>query len=184
MLVGGWWGGGGDSLWGAAKTRDRRYWKGGHRKMHSYFRRNPRDIDGRFMERPEFREEGWSFMYNPEGDDAAGTQHVAKAGDCLLWHGLMPHSGSLNSASDSPRLALIGRWNDPRFGGPPVYFDASGRSDDFTRQLLKVLGHEGGEKVAGWEGVCEGARRHRRYEVPERLFEHWAPEVRDAAPRM
>ena len=63
------------------------YWKGGHQRVHRYFQRHPSEVDGRFMASREFRERGWNVVHD-EDDEAGptvGTQHVAKAGDCLLW---------------------------------------------------------------------------------------------------
>ena len=161
-------------------------WPGGHRRVHEFFRKNPQQIDGRFTVTESFKQRGWNCLHDDGGalEPPVGTQHAAQAGTACLWHGWCPHSASMN-ARDRPRLALIARWNDTRFGGPPVLFsnragasrDGAGKVDTAER-VLKVLDHEGVhvERVT-WDGVDAEMRRHRRYDVPVDLFRDWGPAV-------
>ncbi|MEC9258085.1 MAG: hypothetical protein VX541_06295, partial [Candidatus Poribacteria bacterium] len=36
-------------------------------------------------------------------------EFIAKAGDVILWHGWLSHSGSAN-IQESPRIGLFSRW--------------------------------------------------------------------------
>jgi hypothetical protein len=84
-------------------------WKGGARRVHSFFRANPEQLDGRFYSEQFFKDRGWNALHDEGGSLAlavAGTQFVGAAGDCILWHGSCPHSVSANRRAE-PRLAMI-----------------------------------------------------------------------------
>lgn len=91
------------------------YWKGGHQKVHEWWRRHPEEVDGRFTASEMYK----SGDHPYQGAGIEGTQHAVKAGTVCVWHGWCPHQASPN-ASDQPRLALISRWNDNRFVGDNV----------------------------------------------------------------
>lgn len=127
------------------------YWKGGHRRIHKFWRQHPEYIGPpragteEFHDTPPFVARGWSAIHDDGGTcDARGTQFVGKAGDCVLWHGWCPHSQSVNLRS-VPRLALVARWDD-----------------------AVPLRDENGERTFH---VPESA---------DRLFEHWSPELNAA----
>ena len=133
------------------------YWKGGHRRVHFFFRQHPKDVDGRFTKTSEFEHNSHAYKGGDGQRPFAGTQHAAKAGTVCLWHGWTPHQASANAA-DQPRLCIISRWNDKRFTVPSIKFG---------------YGEEG-----GWDSVDEVARRHQAWDIPEDLFRDWGPELR------
>ena len=69
------------------------YWKGGHRRIHQFWREQPQFVGdmvpGRevFQGTPAFQERGWTAIQDLGGTmEPLGTQFAAKAGDALLWH--------------------------------------------------------------------------------------------------
>ena len=80
------------------------YWKGGHKKLHEWYREHPEEVDGRFTETERYRIGEHAY----QGAGIVGTQHAVKAGTVCVWHGWCPHQASAN-ANDTPRLALISR---------------------------------------------------------------------------
>ena len=125
------------------------YWKGGHRRIHDFWRDNPQFLGpprpGReeFHDTPAFQQRGWTAIHDANDTcHVPGTQFVGKAGDCVLWHGWCPHSQSVN-LKPVPRLALVARWNDR----VPLL-------DDNGQKTFHVP------------------------DRPDRLFEHWSPELR------
>jgi hypothetical protein len=92
------------------------YWKGGHKRLHAFFRDHPEQIDGRFTKTPEFKSDSHPYKGGDGVRGYPGTQHAAKAGTVCLWNGWTPHQASAN-ANDTPRLAIISRWADRRFTG-------------------------------------------------------------------
>ena len=53
---------------------------------------------------------GVSSDLYPKGKFPEGQQFVGKAGDAILWHGQLFHSGSKN-VNRNIRMALIGRFS-------------------------------------------------------------------------
>ena len=126
------------------------YWKGGHRRIHQFWREQPQYVGemqpGRedFHATAAFQERGWTAIQDLGGSiEPLGTQFAGKAGDALLWHGWNPHSASVN-LRDEPRLALVARWND-------------------TVPLQ----------------TAEGKRTFHVPQTPGALFEHWGAGVRE-----
>ena len=84
------------------------YWPDSHHTAHRYFRDHPDDVDGAFLEQDGFN---WHIFCDNPG--TGSREYVAKAGDVVLWHAYLTHSGSMNSRS-SPRIALFARWYHKR----------------------------------------------------------------------
>ena len=83
------------------------YWPCSHRDAHRYFLDFPDQIEGTFREIPEWDEHNWGIF---QGDSTKPPQEfIAKAGDVILWHGWLSHSGSAN-IQESPRIGLFSRW--------------------------------------------------------------------------
>ncbi|WP_263142202.1 phytanoyl-CoA dioxygenase family protein [Pseudomonas sp. RIT-PI-AD] len=83
------------------------YWPGSHRNAWDYFRRNPRD----YMARGE-RSQDQTFALLLRELPSEPTAFLGKAGDLLIWHSLLMHSGSVNSRRET-RIATVGRWGMP-----------------------------------------------------------------------
>ncbi len=82
------------------------YWPGSHLSTHNHFLRHPELVDGSFRD----HENGGVFTdIAPFGPD----EFTAKAGDVLLWHGYMCHTGSTN-VNPSPRVAVVSRFSHIR----------------------------------------------------------------------
>lgn len=83
------------------------YWPCSHRDAHRYFLDFPDQIEGTFREIPEWDEHNWGIF---QRDATKPPQEfIAKAGDVILWHGWLSHSGSAN-IQESPRIGLFSRW--------------------------------------------------------------------------
>ena len=98
-----------------------RYWRGGHRKVHEWWRAHPEEVDGRFTATDRYEQhtrararthslresDRYKKGEHPyTGAGIEGTQHAVKAGTVCVWHGWCPHNASQN-ASKTPRLAII-----------------------------------------------------------------------------
>ena len=83
------------------------YWPGSHNIAHRYFRKYPDRIEGTFRETPEWENRGWGIF--SDDNDESPREFLAKAGDVILWHGWLCHSGSSNISS-SPRVGFFARW--------------------------------------------------------------------------
>ncbi len=83
------------------------YWPSSHHGAHRYFRAHPDRIEGTFRDTPEWAERGWGIF--TDGCDVEPREFVAHAGDVILWHGWLCHSGSKN-INPSPRVGLFARW--------------------------------------------------------------------------
>jgi hypothetical protein len=87
------------------------FWPGSHLTTHRYFLEHPDEIAGSFRRhsRPIFSD------IAPE----SSREFTGKAGDVLLWHSYLCHSGSVN-VHPSPRFAVVVRYahrlkKDPAF---------------------------------------------------------------------
>ena len=141
------------------------FYAGKHLSVHRFFRKNPLMIDGSFQTTKAYEDRGWVCLYDDRAtENPRATQHVARAGDVLLWHGFLPHSGSKN-AQNEPRLAIFARWADPDRKGPTVKMSLDGDE----------------QYPLGWRQVDAQMRQHERFRQPEELFETWSPEVRSVA---
>ncbi len=83
------------------------YWPGSHHVAHRYFRQHPDQIEGTFRDTAEWEKRGWG-IFSDEGPEPA-REFVAKAGDVILWHGWLCHTGSPN-VRPSPRVGFFSRW--------------------------------------------------------------------------
>ncbi|MDP6698946.1 MAG: hypothetical protein QGH25_04810 [Candidatus Latescibacteria bacterium] len=64
-------------------------------------------IEGTFRETPEWDERGWG-IFSDDGPEPP-REFVARAGDLILWHGWLCHSGSTN-VNATPRVGFFARW--------------------------------------------------------------------------
>jgi len=83
------------------------YWPRSHSSSHRYFVEFPDQIEGSFRETAEWEESGWGIFSDRSPRPA--REFTAAAGDLILWHGWLCHSGSLNVRS-VPRAGLFSRW--------------------------------------------------------------------------
>ena len=83
------------------------YWPSSQHIAHRYFRQYPDRIEGTFRETPEWDERGWG-IFSDDGP-APPREYVARAGDLILWHGWLCHSGSIN-VNATPRVGFFARW--------------------------------------------------------------------------
>ena len=83
------------------------YWPQSHHIAHEYFRKYPDRIEGTFRETPEWEERGWGIF--SDQNKVPAREFIAKAGDVILWHGWLCHTGSTN-INRSPRVGLFARW--------------------------------------------------------------------------
>jgi hypothetical protein len=95
----------------------------------------------------------------------ARAENIARAGDALVVHGWTPHSASRNMRS-SPRLAVIGRWNDKRRSLGPVTRE---ETEAFEAKLAAGAAYTNMECYGPW------------HTVPSGLFDHWGEELKAAA---
>lgn len=98
------------------------YWPGSHRIAWDYFRRNPLD----YFSRGD-RSQDQTFAILRREMTCEPVEFTGKAGDLLIWHSLILHSGSVNKSAQT-RFALVGRWGIDR-GREPIY--------DFDRDMWR-----------------------------------------------
>ncbi|MFT5086148.1 MAG: hypothetical protein ACI906_000219 [Candidatus Latescibacterota bacterium] len=84
------------------------YWPQSHLTTHQYFLENPSHIDGSFTERDDWKERSWGLFSDPSPQEP--EQFTAQAGDVILWHCNLCHTGSSNILQ-RPRLGLFSRWH-------------------------------------------------------------------------
>ena len=84
------------------------YWPQSHLSTQEYFREFPEHIDGSFRERDDWEERSWGIFsdLSPQGPQ----EFVGRAGDLILWHCFLCHTGSTN-VRPRPRLAVFSRWH-------------------------------------------------------------------------
>lgn len=80
------------------------YWPGSHQVAWRHFQQHPRD----YMARGE-RSQDQTFAIIRREVDSQPVAFTGGPGDVLIWSSLLLHSSSTN-ASESPRIAVIGRW--------------------------------------------------------------------------
>ena len=80
------------------------FWPGSHRTTHKYFLQYPEQIDGSFY---DIKDWGWDVLsdLSPEGP----REFIAEAGDVVLWHAFLCHTGSSN-IRNVPRFGLFARY--------------------------------------------------------------------------
>lgn len=84
------------------------YWPQSHLSTQEYFREFPEQIDGSFRERDDWDERTWAIFSDrsPHGP----LEFVGAAGDLILWHAFLCHTGSAN-VNSRPRQAVFSRWH-------------------------------------------------------------------------
>ena len=84
------------------------YWPQSHLSTQEYFREFPEQIDGSFHERDDWEERKWAIFsdLSPHGP----REFVGCAGDLILWHAFLCHTGSANVGL-RPRQAVFSRWH-------------------------------------------------------------------------
>lgn len=83
------------------------YWPCSHQDAHRYFLEFPDQIEGTFRETPEWKEHNWGIFQRHS--TTPPQEFTGKAGDIILWHGWLSHSGSAN-IQEVPRIGLFSRW--------------------------------------------------------------------------
>ena len=80
------------------------FWPGSHHSTHKYFRQYPEQIDGSFY---DIKDWGWHVLsdLSPEGP----REFIGAAGDVVLWHAFLCHTGSSNVKS-VPRFGVFARY--------------------------------------------------------------------------
>jgi hypothetical protein len=94
------------------------YWPGSHRIAWDYFRRNPQD----YLSQGE-RSQDQTFAILAREMTCDPVEFTGTAGDVLIWHSLLLHSGSVNKRHQA-RLAIFGRWGVPLANEPIYDFNA------------------------------------------------------------
>ena len=84
------------------------FWPDSHLPVQDYFRAHPKQIDGSFRDRDDWDEFGWRLFSNRS--PAAPQEFTGNAGDVILWHCFLCHTGSNNTRSQ-PRLGVFSRWH-------------------------------------------------------------------------
>ena len=139
----------------------------------------PHVIDGRFVRQEDFQQHGWAPIY---GGNEGRTENIAQAGAALVVHGWTPHSASRNMRQ-SPRMAIIQRWNDKGLSLFPATQEEVEAFDDRLQERLYLAYYAQEPEAATPGGGYTDTAKYvgSQHRVPERLFEHWGPEVRAAA---
>ena len=81
------------------------FWPQSHQSTHKYFLQHPEQIDGSFYDIEDW---GWHVLsdLSPEGP----REFVGAAGDVVLWHAFLCHTGSGN-IRDIPRFGIFARYS-------------------------------------------------------------------------
>ena len=82
------------------------YWPESHKSTHTYFLEHQEQVNGSFRDLGIVGEFTRRAPHEPR-------EFTARAGDILLWHSYMCHTGSHN-ASHSPRFAVVVRFSHVR----------------------------------------------------------------------
>jgi len=94
------------------------YWPGSHHVAWRHHRRHPDDYLARGA-----RSQDQTFTLLAKEMPCEPVEFTGRAGDLLLWHSFTFHSASINARPET-RLAIIGRWGEPRTGHAPWDFNA------------------------------------------------------------
>ena len=84
------------------------YWPQSHLSTQEYFREFPEQIDGSFRERDDWDERTWAIF--SDRSQQGPLEFVGAAGDLILWHAFLCHTGSAN-VNSRPRQAVFSRWH-------------------------------------------------------------------------
>lgn len=84
------------------------YWPDSHLPVAEYFRQHPKHIDGSFRDRDDWEERKWAIF--SDLSDTPPREFTGGAGDVILWHAYLCHTGSPN-VNTRPRLAVFSRWH-------------------------------------------------------------------------
>ena len=84
------------------------FWPRSHGPVQDFFREFPEQIDGSFRERDDWEQRQWGLF--SDLSTHGPQQFVARAGDVILWHCFMCHTGSGN-IRQRPRLGVFARWH-------------------------------------------------------------------------
>ncbi len=84
------------------------YWPRSHYTTHKYFIEYPEQIDGRFRE-----VEDWDWNVLSDLSPDAPREFTGGAGDVVLWHAFLCHTGSAN-VRDIPRFGVFARYSHKR----------------------------------------------------------------------
>ena len=107
------------------------FWPGSHRSTHKYFLQYPEQIDGSFYDIEDW---GWHVLsyLSPEGP----REFVGAAGDVVLWHAFLCHTGSAN-VKDVPRFGLFARYAHEKWEEKlnTKFQRTSGNTGRFKKQL-------------------------------------------------
>lgn len=82
------------------------YWPQSHRTTHKRFLANPEMIDGQWARDPNFSWDGPNEF--TELAPHPPREFTARAGDVILWHAFLVHTGSVN-IRNSPRVGFFSR---------------------------------------------------------------------------
>ncbi len=81
------------------------YWPKSHFSAWRYLLDNPETVDGSFRDR-----EGFTWLWFLDDEAEGPCEFAGKAGDVVLWHSYLFHTGSMN-VRERPRIAFFGRWS-------------------------------------------------------------------------
>jgi hypothetical protein len=84
------------------------YWPDSHLPVAQYFREHPEQIDGSFRERDDWEERTWGIF--SDDCDSEPREFTGAAGDLILWHCYLCHTGSPN-VNARPRQGVFARWH-------------------------------------------------------------------------
>lgn len=87
------------------------FWPRSHLAAHRYFSKRPEHVDGSFANDPAWDAAGGFDAMWADGvqQPPQATEFVGQAGDTILWHAGLVHTGSPN-AGNRPRIALFAGW--------------------------------------------------------------------------
>lgn len=84
------------------------YWPKSHHGVHDFFHEFPDQLDGSFTERDDWEDRKWGMFSDRSPTDP--VEFTGQAGDLILWHCFLCHTGSTNVRS-RPRQAVFSRWH-------------------------------------------------------------------------
>ncbi len=84
------------------------FWPKSHKSTHKYFLKHPEQVDGSFT-----KIDGWGWHVFSDLSPEGPREFIASAGDVVLWHAYLCHTGSGN-IRNSPRIGLFARYHHKR----------------------------------------------------------------------
>jgi len=149
------------------------YWPRSHLANHRYFLEHPEQFDGSYLFTEPVRSGGHRALLDQDRSVGDMVCMTGRAGDAILFHGLMTHVASTNAAGlRQPRVAQFARYShrEMREQAPMVMFP----DKDGTPWSPPAEAGDGYAPATGFLPPGHQGRKLTRYDVPQDLWKYWS----------